>query len=345
MALSESTGEIILRAAQGLSQTLQVQAQMAQRQQQFEARQALEVSNLKAKNVRDEVAHQTALARLELANLQVGAAERRSTPEAIAAQASKAAEEVKQKTATLELTLARTAKLTADDRRAANAFAVGRMEAGSLRIAADTLTDADQLKSRVIDVDGVESIKSIDASKHVELLKRIANTGSASSLAVALRAIDQNLVEARKAGAIVLGRRGPALDNARAAINRLELQRAGLIFLSNKMSGILLTMDDNERIALGQNPSEQAAIKNFLAQQSSSLNLANRYQLTPNVITTAFDNPAGGYSEVRRLFTGKITKDDHQGRREFAKQAKDQGLSDAAADKLLEEILSGTQGP
>lgn len=345
MALSESTGEIILRAAQGLSRTLDVQAQMVQRQIEFEAQQKQVTANLRAKNERDQLSHETALLRLESDKLRFQELKGKQTPEAIARRLAAETLDLKTQVAALALVRARTENLKVDRKRANNAFAQGLMEAGSLRISADTLGPTDELKVLQMKLDRSESIESLPAAEHVERLKRIANTGSASKLAIELRAINQNLIAARGSNAFVIGRKGESLDAAIATVNRLELDKAAVIFLSNKMSSILLNMDDNQRVAMGRNPAEQATIQNFLDQQSSSLNLAERYQLTPTVIQRAFDNPAGNYSEVRRLFTGKITLDDLQGKREFLIQAKDQGLSDAVADKLLEEILTGTQVP
>jgi len=345
MALSESTGEIILRAAQGLSRTLQIQAQMVQRQTEFEAQQKITVDNLRAKNERDQISHEIAIVRLEREKLGVAAAQAKQTPQALAALAAASSQEVKKKAADLALVLARTENLKVDRKRANNAFAQGLLEAGSLRVSANTLTSTDDLKALQMAPDGTESVVTLSASTHAETLQRISNTGSASNLAIQLRAIDRNLLEARNSNAFILGKNTPAFAAAIATVNRLEIEKAGVIFLSNKMSGILLNMDDSERVAMGSNPAEQATIQNFLDQQSSSLNLAERYQLTPAVILRAFDNPTGNYSEVRRLFTGKITLNDLQGKREFLIQAKDQGLSDAVADKLLEEILTGTQVP
>lgn len=345
MALSESTGEIILRAAQGLSKTLQVQAQMVQRQVEFEAQQKQETSNLRAKNERDQIAHETAIIRLEREKLGFEVAKGQQTPEAVARRLAASTLDLKTKVATLANIRARTENLTVDKRRSNNAFAQGLMEAGSLRLSIDTLTDADDLKVLVMKNDLTESIQSIRASLHAETLKGLSNTGSASNLAIQLRAIERNLIEARKSNAFILGEDSPALLAAIATVNRLEIQKAGVIFLNNKMSGILLNMDDSERVAMGRNPAEQAAIQNFLDQQSSSLNLAKRYQLTPIMIQLAFDNPAGNYSEVRRLFTGKITLEDLDGGQMFIQQAKDQGLDEKTRKALLLEILTGTQGP
>lgn len=81
MALSPSTGQLILAAAQGLTQTLQVQAQLAERQREREETQALEVAKLKAQNDLDSVKHETELAELRLKQAQVEKATFEASPE------------------------------------------------------------------------------------------------------------------------------------------------------------------------------------------------------------------------------------------------------------------------
>lgn len=98
MALSPGTGELILRAAQGISQTLQFQQQLAQRQAAVEREQALQVENLKTENKRDKL-------KLEIDQLQLQKAQLENTPEAQSLR-TRAAE------ADIALTEARTAEIT-----------------------------------------------------------------------------------------------------------------------------------------------------------------------------------------------------------------------------------------
>ena len=329
MALSESTGEIILRAAQGLSRTLQVQQQMVQRQAAAERQQALEVSNLKAKNERDALAHEKNLLELKLAEGRLTEQQKRTSPEAL-----KLTEEVKR--AGLAKTLAQTTKILKDERSAMTALARDAMESGALRIAAaNPGTDTFSFQ----DVD--EKQVTVNAIDHQKALQNFSTTGSARNLALEVRNNARNLQLARNNPNLAVGTKD-VLAAARAQVNSLALERGQLLYLQDKMFKNQLEMTDNQIIAQGRNPAEQELIRLNLNTQSSSFNLATRYNLTTTKIQAAFDNPAGNYSEVRRMFTGLIGLDDIEGKRELVIQAVNRGLTEEEALKLLGQILSGT---